>query len=83
MEEYLSSNAVMEAVFARELDAFRARGGDPELLRPLVGVRASYLETGISAMRHRFGDIDGYFEEGLGVDAATRRALREAFIERG
>lgn len=79
MAEYLESR-VLEAAFAAELEAFRARGGDPELLRPLVGVQATYLETAVATMRRRYGDIDAYFELGLGVDASTRRALREAFV---
>ncbi len=81
MAEYLASNAVMEDVFAAELEAFRARGGDPELLRPLIGVREAYLETALATMRRRFGDVESYFEIGLGIDAATRLALHEAFIE--
>ncbi|OGO55234.1 MAG: hypothetical protein A2V85_09685 [Chloroflexi bacterium RBG_16_72_14] len=81
LAEYLESN-VMEAVFAAELDAFRARGGDPEALRPLVGVREAYLETSIATMRRRYGDVDAYFAAGLGVGEPARASLREAFIER-
>lgn len=81
MAEYLASNAVMERMFAAELEAFRARGGDPELLRPLIGVREAYLETALATMRRRFGVIEAYFGDGLGVDAATRLELHEAFVE--
>lgn len=81
LAEFLESNA-MEAVFAGELEAFRARGGDPELLRPFVGVSEAYLATSIEAMRRRYGDAEAYFEAGLGVDKTARRTLREAFIER-
>jgi protein-tyrosine phosphatase len=81
MAEYLASNAMMERMFAAELEAFRARGGDPELLRPLIGVREAYLETALATMRRRFGDVESYFEAGLGVDAAARRELHEAFVE--
>lgn len=80
-DEYLASNAVMEALFERHLDAFRNQGGDPELLRPLVGVRDSYLDTALAEMRRRFGDVVGYFGAGLGVDATTGDALRRAFVE--
>jgi protein-tyrosine phosphatase len=81
MDEYLASNAVMEGLFAAELEAFRARGGDPAVLLPLVGVRALYLETALRTMRERFGDVEAYFATGLGVDAAARRALRRVFVE--
>jgi protein-tyrosine phosphatase len=81
LDDYLASNAATEALFARELEAFRDRGGDPELLRPLTGVRASYLEAALAEVRKRFGDVDAYFGDGLGVDAAARRALRKAFLD--
>jgi protein-tyrosine phosphatase len=81
LDDYLASNQATEALFARELAAFRDRGGDPELLRPLIGVRASYLEAALAEVGERFGDADAYFGSGLGVDAAARRALREAFID--
>lgn len=80
MHEYLRSNAVLEAAFAPALEAFRARGGDPELLRPMVGVRASYLETSLDVMRQRFGTVEAYFAAGLGVDEAVQDRLREAFV---
>jgi protein-tyrosine phosphatase len=81
LAEFLESNA-MAGVFAGELEAFRVRGGDPELLRPFVGVSEAYLATSIDTMRMRYGDVDAYFEAGLGVDEGARRMLREAFIER-
>ena len=80
LAEFLESNG-LEAVFAGEIEAFRARGGDPELFRSLIGVSEAYLATSIDAMRRRYGDVDAYFEAGLGVDEPARRALREAFVE--
>ena len=82
MGEYLLSNDAMEALFGAELDAFQARGLDPELLRPLTGVREGYLEIALATMRRTYGDVDSYFETGLGVDERGRGALREAFVER-
>jgi protein-tyrosine phosphatase len=81
LADYLASNQATEALFAQELEALSARGGDPELLRPLIGVRASYLEAALAEVRERFGDADTYFGSGLGVDAAARRALHVAFVE--
>lgn len=81
LAEFLESNA-MESLFAAEIEEFRARGGDPKLFRPFVGVTEAYLATSIDAMRRRYGGVDAYFDAGLGVDETARRALREAFIER-
>ena len=55
---------------------FRAAGGNPRLLEPVLGVDADYLRTALDEMTQRFGSIEAYFEEGLGID--TRRAARAA-----
>ncbi len=81
LEEYLRSGPVMEALFAPHLAAFAAIGGDPGLLRPLVEVRPSYLRAALDAVRERHGSLDGYLEDGLGLDRATLTALHEAFVE--
>jgi protein-tyrosine phosphatase len=83
MEDYLLSGPRLQPVVEPWINAFAARGGDPELLRPLVGVRPDYLEAALDEVRRRFGSIEGYFEEGLGIDSRSREALRAAFLERG
>lgn len=82
-EEYLRSGPVMATLFAPHLAAFAARGGDPDLLRPLVGVEPAYLGAALAAVRVSWGTVEGYVAEGLGVDAAARGALRAAFVEAG
>ena len=81
MAEYLRSGPVIAAHFAPHLAAFAARGGDPELLRPLIEVRPAYLEAGLAAVRDAYGTVERYVEAGLGVDAATRAAVRRSFVE--
>jgi protein-tyrosine phosphatase len=83
LEEYLLSGPVIAALFAPQLAAFEAIGGDPALLRPLVEVREEYLEAGLAAMRASYGTVEQYLGDGLGVDGATRGALRVAFVEPG
>ena len=82
MEEYLLSNRFLAPLSQPWLDQFEARGGDLELLRPLMEVRPAYLESGLDEMRRTFGTIERYFGEALGIDAATRAALRTMFVER-
>ncbi len=81
MADYLASGIHLRPVFQPFLDDFAARGGDPEVLRPLAGVRASYLEAGLAEMRRSFGSVEGYFADGLGIDREGRRAIREAMLE--
>jgi protein-tyrosine phosphatase len=81
-DDYLASTAALAPAFAPALDAFRARGGDPAILEPLIGVRPEYLEAALAEVRSAHGSIEGYVADGLGLDAATRARLREALVER-
>ncbi|MFH0751495.1 MAG: tyrosine-protein phosphatase [Chloroflexota bacterium] len=83
MEDYLLSGPRLLPVVRPMVDAFAARGGDPELLWPLVGVRPDYLEAALDEVHRLFGSIEGYFAEGLGLDAPAQGALRGMLVERG
>lgn len=63
------------------MDAFRDNGGDPQLLEPILGVQASYLEAALEEMRTQFGSVEDYFDAGLGLSQDTQDALREALVE--
>ena len=80
MKEYLLTNTELLPAEKPLLDRFRALGGDPELLRPVVAVAPEYLEAALDEMRRQFGTIEGYFLEGLGIGGDVQRALREVFI---
>jgi protein-tyrosine phosphatase len=60
---------------------FRAIGGDPHLLDPVLGVDQAYLEAALDEMKQRFGSIEGYFAEGLGIDETGQEELRNTLIE--
>jgi protein-tyrosine phosphatase len=81
MEDYLLSERLLKPVVARVLRAFEENGGDADLLRPVFGVQPAYLAAGVDEMQRRFGSIESYFTDGLGVDPAMQQTLREAFIE--
>lgn len=81
MHEYLLTNEQLLPALKPVFDRFESMGGDPELLLPVFGVRREYLEVALDEMRSRFGTIEGYFTDGLGLDGNTLQALRVAFIE--
>lgn len=81
MREYLLTNDQLLPASKPIFDRFESMGGDPELLMPVYGVRKEYLEAALDEMRQRFGTIEGYFTEGLELDAGHLRRLRAAFIE--
>jgi protein-tyrosine phosphatase len=83
MKEYLLTNTELLPAEKPLLDRFRALGGDPEVLRPVVEVAPEYLEAALDEMRRTFGAVEGYFAEGLGLDTEAQRALLDAFVDVG
>jgi protein-tyrosine phosphatase len=81
MEDFLLSSILLGPAVAPMLDGFASRGGDPALLSPIVEVLPGYLEASLAEVERLFGTIEGYFADGLGIDAETQRDLREALVE--
>ena len=81
MADYLLSADRLAETFRPTLDAFAARGGDPDLLLPLVAVRPSYLETALDEMHRSYGTVDAYVANGLGIQTGPRQNLRARLIE--
>ena len=83
MQEYLLTNTELLPAEQPLLEHFRALGGDPDVLRPVVEVAPEYLDAALDELHRTFGTIEHYFAEGLGVDAAAQKALLEAFVDGG
>ena len=82
MDDFLRSVVLLEPMTRPIYAEFAARGGDADLLRQILDVRPAYLEAAQAEVACRYGTIEGYFAEGLGLDRPTREALRDQFIER-
>lgn len=80
-EDYLLSNDYLMAGLKPVLDGFAAKGGDPEALRPILGVKEEYLRAALDEMHEHYGSIERYFSEGLGLDADVQQQLRTTFLE--
>ncbi|MFJ6795635.1 tyrosine-protein phosphatase [Streptomyces sp. NPDC091268] len=74
--EYLSVNPAVKQAFAPMIEGFTAAGGDPEIALALIGVFPSYLEAAMEAVGTRYGSMEKYVREGLGVPDGTVEALR-------
>ena len=81
MKDFLLTNEQLTAFTKPVADKFASMGGDPELLDPVLGARKEYLLAGIDEMRVQYGDIEGYFTAGLGLDRSTIDALRRALTQ--
>lgn len=82
-EDYLLTNDMFLPAIGHVFDGFEAAGGDPDLLRPLLGVQAAYLDIAFAEVADRFGTIEEYFADGLGLDAEAQAALREQHLDAG
>ena len=82
VEEYLLTNTQILPYTQPLYDAFAAAGGDPDLLRPALGVEASYLETAFDEMATQHPTIEHYFSAGLGLSDDTLDALRTTLTDR-
>ncbi|MGO4327411.1 tyrosine-protein phosphatase [Cupriavidus sp. 2TAF22] len=77
MANYLESNHWNQG-FNAQMSARAAQGGvDPEVMRPLLEVRASYLEASMQAIERDYGGMAAYLGEVLAVDV---RRLRQAYL---
>lgn len=78
--DYLQTNERLLPSLAPLFDEFADAGGDPEILRPVLGVRAEYLDTAFGEMEKEYGDVAGYFAQALGIDAAGQDRLRDRYL---
>jgi protein-tyrosine phosphatase len=67
--------------FKPVIDEFVAAGGERAIAEAVFGVKAEYLEASFDEMQKRYGTIERYFSEGLGIDAAGQNALRVLYVE--
>jgi protein-tyrosine phosphatase len=79
--EYLLTNDQLLPALKPLLDQFDEAGGDSSLLIAVLGVDRSYLETAFDEVRTRYGTVEDYFTEGLGIEAAAQDELRDRYLE--
>ena len=80
MTDYMRTNEYTLPQFARAIDGFVAAGGDRAIAEAVFGVKTEYLEASFDEMRKRYRTIEKYFAEGLSIDAAGQKALRDRFV---
>jgi len=83
LDDYLLSNDYILPEYQALITQFTAAGVEKEILLSILGVRQEYIQAAFTEMQDQFGDIEGYFNIGLGIDSARRQALRDRFVEPG
>jgi protein-tyrosine phosphatase len=81
--EYLSVNAAVQHVFAPLVESFTAQGGDPETALAVIGVFPEYLAAALNEVDARYGTMEKYVCEGLGVPPAAIERIHERLTPAG
>ncbi len=81
MEDYLRSNDYILPAYRQQIDAFVAAGGKKSIVLAILGVKEEYLYAAFDEMHTKYGTIESYFSDGLGIDAATQKALRRLYLQ--
>lgn len=81
MKDFLRSNDYILPQYEKAIDGFVAGGGDRAIPVAIFAVKAEYLKASFAEMQKRYGTIEEYFADGLGIDAGGQNALRDRFLE--
>jgi protein-tyrosine phosphatase len=81
-KDYLLTNDQLLPSLKPFLDQIAAKGIDTSLLQPVVGVQGEYFDAALDEMTKRYGTIEGYFTDGLGLDEATMATIRSDYTEK-
>lgn len=86
LEDYLETNRAVDLVgrapaVARQIETRLGRRPSEDAVVAFLGVEAAYLETAFAAVEARYGGLEAYAAEVLGVDEAMRARLVERLVE--
>lgn len=79
--DYMLTNEQLLPALKPYFERFESIGGDLDMLRPVLSVDEDYLRTAIDLMSEKYGSIDGYMSEGLGLDDEVLETLRTRLLE--
>ena len=81
MEDYLRSNDYIIPKYSEVIDAFVVAGGEKDIPLAILGVKKEYLEAAFNEVEKKYGTIEKYFSDGLGINAAQQKALRDLYLQ--
>jgi protein-tyrosine phosphatase len=77
-QDYFASNIRLKALADKYVQKASEMGYDGEIVRPLMEVREEYLKAALDEIESRFGGMDSFLTNVLGVDF---NLLREKFLD--
>ncbi|GAA2312789.1 tyrosine-protein phosphatase [Streptomyces kunmingensis] len=81
--EYLSVNTAVRAAFAPLIEGFTAQGGNPDVALAVIGVVPGYLHAAQDEVATRYGSVEKYVREGLGVPDEAVAVLQKRLTSTG
>ena len=80
MKDYLRINDYILPLYKEVIDAFVYGDGEPSIPQAIFGVKVEYLEASFDEMETKYGTIENYFSEALGIDATAQKTLRDLYL---
>ena len=82
MDEYLLSNELRAELIDADVAKVRKSKGktEAEIRLARLTVHERYLLAGMDELRSRYGNLDGYLTDGLGLSETTIEALRDKLV---
>lgn len=80
LEDYLRSNDYILPMYEDVIQKFIAAGGSPSIPAASLGVKAEYLNAAFEEMKKKYGTIENYFSEALGISETQQTALRNIYL---
>lgn len=82
MEDFLRSNDYILPAYKKVIDGFVTAGGDPAVASAILGVKKEYLDAAFDELQTKYGSMEKYFADALGIDASQQKALRDLYLRR-
>ena len=80
MEDYLRSNDYIIPMYREVIEGAVATGVEEEIPLSILGVKKEYLEAAFDEMESKYGTIEKYFSDGLGIDEEQQEAIKALYL---
>lgn len=84
LDNYLETNSNLTQTLQQMLDQAQKEGAPNHLMagiKDLMAARTDYLEESYAAIQEHYGDINGFFHEGLGLSQQDLMDFRQLYRE--
>ncbi len=81
MQDYLRSNDYILPMYDSLIQQFVAAGGSPSIPKAIFGVKEEYLNAAFDEVQTKYGSIEKYFSEGLGITVEQQTALKKLYLK--